>query len=333
MHTDVSLSRANVFARGSSGINEYVPLPEAYYTRGELASQSGKIVNAMTVDVEDYYQVSAFDPYIKRKDWPKYPSRVQNNVERILALFHEAGVKGTFFTLGCVAQQHPKIVKRICEEGHELASHGWLHYRVKEQSQQDFAADILKTKQFLEDLSGVEVKGYRAASYSIDKTTPWAHDELLNAGYRYSSSVVPINHDHYGIPEAPRFPFSVNPSGMLEIPVSTYRVAGANRPCGGGGWFRLYPYAVSRHALKHINEVEAKPTVFYFHPWEIDPGQPRQKGLSLKTRIRHYMNLSTVDSKLTRLLSDFEWGRMDDIYLPETSAYTGDELYGERAAR
>lgn len=332
MDRNYSINHVNTLNRDLTLSNQYVPLPDAYYQSKERKLTTNNIVNAMTVDVEDYYQVSAFDPYIKREDWPNYPSRVENNVDRILQMFEEANVKGTFFTLGCVAQQHPEIARKICAEGHELASHGWLHHRVRAQSQQEFAADIRKTKTFLEDLTGSEVKGYRAASYSIDETTPWAHDELLNAGYQYSSSVVPIHHDHYGIPDAPRFPFYVKPSGMLEIPVSTYRVAGSNRPCGGGGWFRLYPYAVSRYALKHINQVEAKPTVFYFHPWEIDPEQPRQHGLSIKTRIRHYMNLASVESKLTTLLSDFQWGRMDDIYLRELAPIPGGHLFGEHNA-
>ena len=332
MDQNYPYKQADALSRCSIVVNRYVPLPDTYFQQGASALKSQKIINAMTVDVEDYYQVSAFDSYIKRKDWANYSSRVEANVDRILSIFDETNVKGTFFTLGCVAQRHPGIAKRICAEGHELASHGWLHYRVREQSRKEFASDIRKTKHFLEDLTGSEVVGYRAASYSIDETTPWAHEELLAAGYLYSSSIVPINHDHYGIPHAPRFPFYVKPCGLLEIPVSTYRIGRSNKPCGGGGWFRLYPYAVSRHALKHINEVEAKPTVFYIHPWEIDPGQPRQKGISFKTRIRHYINLSSVESKLINLLGDFQWGRMDDIYLRNKPLYLGSNLYGNDVA-
>jgi len=321
MSRKIAMQHSNILSRGALAVNQFVPLPDAYYKAGTSKAAEKPIVNAMTVDVEDYYQVSAFDPYIQRSDWHKFPSRVEQNMDRILAMFDAANVKGTFFTLGCVAQKHPEIARKICAEGHELASHGWMHHRVREQSQQQFAKDIRQTKDFLEDLTGSAIKGYRAASYSIDETTPWAHDELLEAGYQYSSSVVPISHDHYGIPQAPRFPFNVAPSGMLEIPVSTYRLAGANRPCGGGGWFRLYPYAVSKHALKHVNEQEAKPAVFYFHPWEIDPDQPRQEGLGLKTRVRHYFNLSSMEPRLERLLSDFNWGRMDDIYLRDKTSF------------
>ncbi|MFK7893993.1 MAG: XrtA system polysaccharide deacetylase [Granulosicoccus sp.] len=307
-------------------VMDYVPLPEAYYTQNNVTGAAPSIVNAMSVDVEDYYQVSAFDPYIKKEEWDSFPSRVEASTDRMLEMFSNASVKGTFFTLGCVAKRHPDIVKKICDEGHELASHGWMHYRVREQTQQQFGEDIRKTKSFLEDLTGQSVKGYRAASYSIDESTPWAHDELLEAGYQYSSSIVPVKHDHYGVPHAPRFPFNVNPSGMLEIPVSTYRLGKTNHPCGGGGWFRLYPYAVSRFALKHINDVEHRPSVFYIHPWEIDPGQPRQQGLDFRTRFRHYMNLKSAESKLNALLNDFQWGRMDDIYLKDSSVYASGHL-------
>ena len=333
MEEKFRFNHANVATYRTAAVNRYVPLPEAYYRLQAAPAEYKPVLSAMTVDVEDYYQVSAFDPYIKREDWPGITSRVEQNVDRILEMFNNTNVKGTFFTLGCVAQRHPGMVRKICDHGHELASHGWMHYRVREQSQQEFAADIHKTKVFLEDLTGHEISGYRAASYSIDETTPWAHDELLQAGYQYSSSVVPIYHDHYGIPDAPRFPFNVNPSGMLEIPISTYRVAGANRPCGGGGWFRMYPYPVSRHALKHITQIENKPAVFYFHPWEIDPDQPRQPNLSLKTRTRHYINLRSMESKLIALLKDFKWGRMHDIYLRDKAVYFGNDLYSSHSAK
>ena len=273
------------------------------------------IVNAMTIDVEDYYQVSAFDPYIEKDDWSSYPSRVEANVDRILEIFESKSISATFFILGYVAQQHPGMVQRIASLGHEIASHGWKHYRVTAQSPKEFAEDIRKTKTILEDISGDIVKGYRAASYSVSEDSLWAHEELASSGHLYSSSIVPIKHDHYGIPEAPRFPFHVNPSGLLEVPVSTVAVNGKNYPCGGGGWFRLYPYSLSRLALNSIVEKENRPCVFYFHPWEIDPDQPRISGLPMKTKFRHYVNLPKMEGKICSLLDDFKWGRMDEIYL------------------
>ena len=278
-------------------------------------SVPGLPVNSMTVDVEDYYQVSAFDEYIAKSDWESYPSRVERNVDRLITLFDEADVRGTFFILGWIAERHPGMVKRIMDSGHEIASHGWQHYRVNQQTQLQFREDIIRAKGVLEDTVGTEVKGYRAPSYSVDLTTPWAHDELFNSGHTYSSSVVPIKHDHYGVPEAPRFAFEVKPSGILEVPVSTVKLGNSNKPCGGGGWFRLYPYLLTRTALQWINKREKQACVFYIHPWEIDPDQPRQTGLSAKTRFRHYVNLHSVESKLTSLLEDFNWGRMDENYL------------------
>lgn len=305
-------------ATGSSITFEQVPASKSTlkdFRDGESRGCKLAMVNAMTVDVEDYYQVSAFDPYIAKDDWASYPSRVQANVDRILELFASRSVTGTFFILGHVAQEHPDMVRRIASMGHEIASHGWKHYRVTSQTQKQFSEDVRKTKAVLEDISSQEVKGYRAASYSVSENTLWAHEELALTGHCYSSSIVPVKHDHYGIPNAPRFPFHVNPSGLLEIPVSTVQLNEKNYPCGGGGWFRLYPYSLSKMALDSIIEKENRSCVFYFHPWEIDPKQPRTKGLDLKTRFRHYVNLHRMERKLESLLDDFRWGRMDDIYL------------------
>jgi polysaccharide deacetylase family protein (PEP-CTERM system associated) len=280
---------------------------------------SPPIKNAMTVDVEDYFQVSAFERTIDRTQWEHLPCRVEQNTNRILDLFDNAGIKATFFTLGWVAERYPNLIKRIVNEGHELASHGYSHVRVTQQQPAEFREDITKTKKLLEDLSGAEVQGYRAASYSIVASNLWALDELAEAGYQYSSSVYPVKHDLYGIPDAPRFAYRPRGGeGILEIPITTIRVGSKNLPCGGGGFFRLYPYALSRWALRKVNRSEGQPGMFYFHPWEIDPDQPRQKEISYKTRFRHYLNLDKMENRLQALMRDFSWGRMDDIFFKDT---------------
>jgi len=271
-------------------------------------------VNAMTVDVEDYFQVSAFEQHVGRAEWDTRPRRVAANTDRILELFDRHEVKATFFTLGWIAEREPSLVRRIVEAGHELASHGWEHTRANTQSREDFAEDITRTRALLEDLGGCEVLGYRAASYSIGAANLWALDALADAGYCYSSSIVPISHDLYGMPEAPRFAFSAAGGRLTEIPVTTLALPGRNINCGGGGWFRLYPYALSRWALRYINNTEGQSGLFYFHPWEIDPGQPRPQGLPLKTRFRHYLNLSRMQRRIECLLTDFAWDRMDRVF-------------------
>lgn len=281
--------------------------------------QANAVVNAMTVDVEDYFQVSAFEPYVNREQWQNHACRVEANTERILALFDAHNVRGTFFTLGWVAQRYPGLVRKIVDNGHELASHGWEHIRVSAQTPREFRDDIVRTRKLLEDVGGQAVKGYRAASYSIGASEAWAWDELAEAGYLYSSSIVPIRHDHYGIYDAPRFAFQAIDGKLLEVPITTVPIAGRNINCGGGGWFRLFPYAFSRWALKRINNNEHQSGIFYFHPWEIDPQQPRPEGLGMKTRFRHYLNLHRTYGRLERLLQDFRWGRMDEIFLPGDS--------------
>lgn len=272
-------------------------------------------VNAMTVDVEDYFQVSAFEPHVRRNAWESTPLRVEENVERILSLFDEHGVKATFFTLGWVAERLPQMVRRIVENGHELASHGWQHTRVVNQTPEEFREDVVRTKSTLEDLGSVPVRGYRAASYSIGSSNLWAHDVLADTGHEYSSSIVPVKHDLYGMPEASRFPFLVAGDRLLEIPVTTVSIAGRNVNCAGGGWFRLFPYWFSRWALTSVNRREQQRHIFYFHPWEIDPEQPRLPGLSAKTRFRHYLNLGRMEGRLRQLLNDFQWGRVDVVFL------------------
>ncbi|MBL8246997.1 MAG: DUF3473 domain-containing protein [Candidatus Competibacter sp.] len=275
----------------------------------------------MTVDVEDYFQVSAFEPYIPRDRWDQLPQRVERNTRLILDLFAAQGAKATFFTLGWVAERHPALIRRIVAEGHELASHGYAHIRVTQQTPAQFREDVTRTKALLEDLGGVAVQGYRAASYSIGAGNLWALAELEQAGYRYSSSIYPIRHDLYGMPEAPRFAFHpANAPTLLEVPITTVTVFGQTLPCGGGGFFRLWPYALSRWALRRVNQSDQQSGIFYFHPWEIDPDQPRQPGINFKTRLRHYLNLSRMERRLQALLRDFRWDRMDRVFLAEGGA-------------
>jgi len=274
------------------------------------------ITNAMTVDVEDYFQVSAFEKHIAKSQWSQLPHRVVENTERILDVFAQHRVNATFFTLGWVAERYPQLVKRIVSEGHELASHGYEHIRVSEQTPEQFREDIRKTKALLEDIGGQSVIGYRAASYSIGADNLWALTVLQEEGYRYSSSIYPVKHDLYGMPLAPRFAFHPeNAPKLLEIPITTLPLLGRNWPCGGGGFFRLYPYAISKWAYQQINTVERQPGIFYFHPWEIDPDQPRQQALPLKSRVRHYLNLSRTERRLHRLLQDFAWDTMHNVFL------------------
>ena len=279
----------------------------------ELAPPAIGLTNALTVDVEDYFQVSALAPHFDRGTWDAQPCRVERNVQRLLALFNETGARATFFTLGWIAERYPQLVRDIVAGGHELASHGYGHQRASEQSREVFGDDVRRAKALLEDLGGQPVQGYRAPSFSIGMGNLWAFDVLLEAGYRYSSSVYPVQHDHYGMPDAPRFPYESRP-GLLEIPITTTRLLGRNLPAGGGGYFRLAPYEVSRWALRRVNELDQRPAIFYFHPWEIDPDQPRVHEASLKTRFRHYVNLHKTESRLGQLLRDFRWGRVDEVF-------------------
>lgn len=274
------------------------------------------IRNALTIDVEDYFQVSALAPYIARSEWDARECRVERNVQRILAMLDARGAKATFFTLGWIAERYPRLVRDIVAQGHELASHGYGHERASDLSEAAFFDDIDRARKLLQDLGGVEVQGYRAPSFSIGKGNLWAFDTLARAGYRYSSSVYPVRHDHYGMPDAPRFAHHAR-TGLLEIPPTTLRFNGRNLPSSGGGWFRLLPYAVSRWMLRRVNEQDGQAAIFYFHPWEIDADQPRVPGIDAKTRFRHYLNLERMQPRLERLLSDFTWGRMDDIFLAQ----------------
>lgn len=272
--------------------------------------------NALSIDVEDYFQVSAFAGHIQRADWSVLPCRVEANIDRILGLLDQRQTHATFFTLGWIAERYPAMVRRIADAGHEIASHGYAHLRASEQTPEQFLDDICRSKHLLEQLTGQAVLGYRAPSFSIGADNLWALDSLQAAGYRYSSSIYPIRHDHYGMPDGARFawrPCGVH--GILELPVSTLRMLGRNWPAGGGGYFRLLPYAASRWALRRINSTDRQAGIFYFHPWELDPGQPRQRGIPLKTRFRHYLNLHRMEGRIVRLLHDFSWNRIDRIFL------------------
>ncbi len=272
------------------------------------------VINGLSVDVEDWFQVGAFENVIERSDWDDLSLRVEDNVVRILDMFDEADVKATFFTLGWVAQRHGPLMRRIVEAGHELASHGYDHARVFTFNQKEFGEDIRKAREILEDASGASITGYRAPSFSIDQRTPWAYVELAQQGYAYSSSVAPVAHDHYGWRDAPRFAFRPLPGAdLIEIPVTTAMLGGKRVAAGGGGFFRVLPYAFSRWAIRQVNREEGRPAVFYFHPWEIDPDQPRVPGAPVKSRLRHYTNLKKMAPKLRDLVGEFAWGRMDMI--------------------
>lgn len=271
-----------------------------------------RLVNGLSVDVEAWFQVGAFERVIDRANWDSLSDRVERNVARILDLFAECEVQGTFFTLGWVAERHGPLMRRITDAGHELASHGWDHARVFTLGHEAFARDVERARKTLEDASGVAIKGYRAPSFSIDQRTPWAYAVLAEQGYAYSSSVAPIAHDHYGWREAPRFAFRpLAWSPLVEIPVTTAQFAGRRLAAGGGGFFRVLPYAFSRWAIRQVNSRDQRPAVFYFHPWEIDPAQPRVAGAPLRSKLRHYTNLDVMAAKLEQLIREFAWGRMD----------------------
>ncbi|WP_394754654.1 XrtA system polysaccharide deacetylase [Crenothrix sp.] len=273
-------------------------------------------INAMTVDVEDYFQVAALEAYIEKSQWDSLPHRVENNTHRILDLFASKNIKATFFTLGWVAERYPELIKRIVAENHELACHGYAHKRVTEQTPDQFREDIVRAKKILEDIGGVQVIGYRAPTYSIGAKNLWALDVLLGEGFKYSSSIYPVKHDLYGMPEASRFMFEpIAGQDFKEIPITTLTLGGKNWPCGGGGFFRFYPYALSKWAFQRVNNNEQQSGIFYFHPWEIDPEQPKQQGLSAKSKFRHYLNLNKMEGRITQLLTDFKWDTMQNVFL------------------
>jgi polysaccharide deacetylase family protein (PEP-CTERM system associated) len=270
------------------------------------------LVNGLSVDVEDWFQVGAFEKTIAREDWDGLEHRVEANTDRVLALFADAGVHATFFALGWVAKRYPALIRRIAEAGHEVASHGWAHQRVFTMEPEAFRADLAGARVALEDASGTAVTGYRAPSFSIDKRTPWAHAELAEAGYAYSSSIAPIRHDHYGWPDAPRGAFRpIAGMPLVELPVTIAKFAG-REITAGGGFFRLLPNGVTDRAVRSANAADTS-AIFYFHPWEVDPGQPRVANAPLKSKFRHYARLGAMAGKLEKLIAAHAWGRMDAI--------------------
>jgi len=271
------------------------------------------VINAFSIDVEDWFQVSAFAPYIPRHEWTALPCRVERNIDLLLSMLDDHQAKGTFFTLGWIAERYPVVVRRIVDAGHELASHGYGHERASDQTHAQFRDDLVRAKDVLEQAGGVRIVGYRAPSFSIGHANLWAHDILAETGHLYSSSIYPVVHDHYGMPDAPRFPFRT-PAGLLEIPVTTIRWGGRNWPVGGGGYFRLLPYAVSAWGLRRVNTVDRRPAIVYFHPWEFDPQQPRVQAASAKARFRHYVNLARTEPRIRKLLGAFRWHRIDEAF-------------------
>lgn len=281
------------------------------------AARTGAPVNGMSVDVEDYFQVQAFASVIDRSTWDSIPRRIEANMDRILESFARAGIHATFFTLGWVAERHPGLIRRIVAEGHELASHGHGHQLVHTLTPAEFRDDLLRAKAALEAAGGVPVIGYRAPTFSIGPGNAWAFDVLEQTGHRYSSSIYPVKHDLYGVPDAPRFPYRPGPGRLLEIPMTTLPLGGRNMPIAGGGYFRLMPYALFRTLLRRFHARDHRPSVFYFHPWEIDPAQPRVPGTTRLSRFRHTVNLGAMARRVDRLLRDFRWDRMDRVFAAE----------------
>ena len=275
---------------------------------------NSNLENALTIDVEDYFQVSAFAPYIKKETWEIQECRVENNINIILQLLKKNKTKATFFTLGWIAERYPEMIRKIVSEGHELASHGYGHERVSDLSPEQFYQDVVRAKKILEDISGSVVVGYRAPSFSIGTSNMWALEILEKTEHLYSSSIYPVQHDHYGAPDAPRFQYK-NGDNFLEIPPTTIRWMKRNIPASGGGYFRLYPYFLSKWMINQVNTIENKSAIFYFHPWEIDSEQPVVKGLNRMSKFRHYVNLDKTENKIEKLLKDFKWNRMDKIFL------------------
>ena len=276
------------------------------------------IVNAMTVDVEDYFHVSAFESVINKNAWDSMELRVERNTYRLLELFEQHNAKSTFFTLGWVAERCPQLIRAIVDQGHELASHGYSHKRALDMTQQEFFEDVRQSKDILEQISGTQIHGYRAPSFSVKDSNTWVYDVLVELGFEYSSSTYPIAHDLYGVPHWPRFKY-LRDEGITEIPIPTVRKDDNNTGIGGGGYFRLYPYWMSQKRINRFLKEEKQPYSFYFHPWEIDAEQPKVEGAPLKSRIRHYINLSRMEGKIIRLLNDYRWDTMRNVYLNQGS--------------
>ncbi|WP_411817676.1 XrtA system polysaccharide deacetylase [Hyphococcus sp. DH-69] len=295
-----------------------MPRAEQTNTPDNGPSAIGKF--AMSIDVEDYFQVWAFSDIVTRDSWDGYKLRVGETTRRCLDLFERNDVRATFFTLGWVAERDKSLIREIVDRGHELASHGYDHTKVNQQSREEFAADIKKTKAMLEDIGGIAVRGYRAAGFSIDASTPWAHEVLIEAGYEYSSSSHPIAHDHYGDAQASQLPFfPVEGHHFIEAPVATTDLFGKRISTAGGGWYRAFPRLITDKLIQRAANRLDGPVIFYFHPWEIDPEQPRLKRASLKSKIRHYINLGAMESKLDKTLTAYPWRRIDQCLALETA--------------
>lgn len=305
---------------------------------------SKDIENCLTIDVEDYFQVEAFSSIIAPEDWQKYPCRVKENVDNILNILNRLGVKATFFCLGWIAEHYPSVIRKIAEHGHEVASHGYAHRPIYKQTRAEFAQDIDRARKLLEDITGKQVLGYRAPTYSITIKTIWALDILIEQGYSYDSSIFPVHHDLYGIPDAPRFPFVIRKEQLedirlgkwpgntldfnsslstrsgavadddkiIEFPITSFRMGGVNLPVAGGGYFRLLPFWLTCRLLARINSDEGLPFVFYLHPWELDPEQPRISA-PIKSRIRHYLNLKRTEARFNALVSRFSFAPMAKV--------------------
>ena len=299
--------------RPENNLAEHPLVPLSHYGKNPL--------NAMTIDVEDYFQVQALSEQLPRASWDQIPSRVEANIDHLLQLFSDYSVHATFFTLGWIAERHPDMMRRIATQGHELASHGYDHTRVDHLTAASFREDVRRTKATIEEITGSAIRGYRAPTFSISFQTPWAYRILEEAGYSYSSSLYPIRHDLYGSASAPRHPFRPGPGMLWEFPLTTRRMFGQNIPCAGGGYFRLLPYWTSRRNLSHVNAAEG-PCIFYIHPWEIDARQPRVAELKIRSRLRHYTNLKAMPSRLVRLVQDFRWARMDEVFAEHLAPLT-----------
>lgn len=281
-------------------------------------------LHAMSIDVEDYFHVAALSEVIRPDQWASLPSRVERNTEALLELFDRHQVKSTFFVLGWVADKFPELIRKLSDHGHEIASHGYSHQLVYNQSVEVFREETLRSKKLLEDITGKPVTGYRAASYSITRDSLWALDVLGEAGFVWDSSIFPIRHDRYGIPDSPKAPYSIRTAGghvIREFPLTTAQVMGLSIPAAGGGYFRQFPYPVFRYLFRNASGFGKRPQMFYLHPWEIDPGQPRYNNASWFSRFRHYTNLDRCYGRLEKLLQDFRFGTVSDSY----NAYEPDE--------
>jgi len=287
----------------------------------DVPPRANGIVNAMTVDVEDYFHVSAFDSIVSRAGWDGFESRVARNTDRLLELFDRAHVRSTFFVLGWVAERFPPLVRRIADLGHEVASHGYNHQLLYMLTPRQFREDVRAAKTAIEDAAGVSVVGFRAPSYSVIESSLWALDVLIEEGFAYDSSIFPIHHDRYGIPDSPRHPYRLHrlAGSLLEVPGSTVRVGKINLPIAGGGYFRLLPYAWTKWGIDRVNRLEREPVVFYTHPWELDPNQPRMP-VGRATRVRHYGGLERTSPRLTRLVQDFRFDSISSVLSPALSS-------------